>query len=46
MYAKASFPSSDNRVACILDLVHLDVCGPISHVLLSGHEYDVIFIDD
>jgi hypothetical protein len=29
-HAKATFPSSNHRSKEILDLVHLDVCGPMS----------------
>jgi hypothetical protein len=45
-YTKTPFQSSDNRAAGILDLIHSDVCGPMSHVSLSGYEYYVTFIDD
>jgi hypothetical protein len=45
-YTKTVFPSSDNRVAGILDLIHYDVCGPMSYVSLRGYEYYVTFIDD
>jgi hypothetical protein len=45
-YTKTSFPSSDHRGAHVLDLVHSDVCGPMSTVSLSGQEYYVSFIDD
>ena len=45
-YTKTSFPSSDNRATSILDLIHSDVCGPMSTVSLSGHKYYVSFIDD
>jgi hypothetical protein len=41
-----TFPSSDNRAQGILDLVHSDVCGPMSSPSLSGCLYYVIFIDD
>jgi transposase InsO family protein len=43
---KEAFPSSDNRAQGILDLVHYDVCGPMSSSSLSGCLYYVIFIDD
>jgi hypothetical protein len=43
---KKSFPSSDNRARGILDMFHLDVCGPMSSPSLSGCLYYVIFIDD
>jgi hypothetical protein len=45
-FAKASFPSSDTRSAGILDLVHTDVCGPMTRRSLSGCEYNLTFIDD
>jgi hypothetical protein len=41
-----SFPSSDNRAQGILDLVHFEVCGPMSSPSLNGCLYYVIFIDD
>jgi hypothetical protein len=43
---KKSFHSSDNRAQGILDLVHSDVCGPMSSPSLGGFLYYVIFIDD
>jgi hypothetical protein len=45
-YAKTTFPSSDNKVAGILDLIHTDVCGPMSSASLNGFLYYVTFIDD
>ena len=45
-YTKLPFPASDNRSTCILDLIHTDVSGRMSHVSLGGYEYYVIFIDD
>jgi transposase InsO family protein len=45
-YTKTTFPNSDNRTRGILDLVHPDLCGPMSSVSLSGYEYYVTFIDD
>jgi hypothetical protein len=45
-YTKTAFPSSDNRVAGILDLIHTDVCGPMSSASLTGFLYYVTFIDD
>jgi transposase InsO family protein len=44
--AKGYFPSSDNRSKGILDLVHSDVCGPMTVASLGGFLYYVIFIDD
>jgi len=45
-YTNTPFQRSDNRVTCIIDLIHYDVCGPMSHVSLSGNEYHVTFLDD
>ena len=45
-YANTAFPSSDNRAARTLDLVHFDLCGPMSTTSLKGYEYYVTFIDD
>ena len=45
-FAKASFPRSDTRSKGVLDLVHSDVCGPMSMKSLRGYEYYVTFIDD
>jgi hypothetical protein len=43
---KKTFSSSYNRAQGILDLVHSNVCGPMSCPSLSGCLYYVIFIDD
>jgi len=43
---KSSFPSSSRRSKGILDLVHSDICGPMSAQSLSGFLYYVLFIDD
>jgi hypothetical protein len=43
---KKTFPSSDNKAQGILDLVHSNVCGPMSSPSLSDCLYYVIFIDD
>jgi transposase InsO family protein len=43
---KKAFPRNDSRARGILDLVHSDVCGPMSSPPLSGCLYYVIFIDD
>jgi hypothetical protein len=37
-YTKTVFPSGDSRSTGILDLVHFDVCGPMSSVSLGGCE--------
>ena len=43
---KKSFSSSTSRAKEILELVHYDICGPMSCPSLSGFLYYVIFIDD
>jgi hypothetical protein len=43
---KKKFLSSDNRAQDILDLVHSNVCGPMSSPSLSDCLYYFIFIDD
>ena len=43
---KSPFPSSDNKAKGILDIVHSDVCGPMTATSLSGYVYYVSFIDD
>jgi hypothetical protein len=44
--AKAAFPSSESRSKGILDLIHSDVCGPMSVASVQGSSYYVTFIDD
>jgi hypothetical protein len=34
-YTKTAFPSSDSRSGSILDLIHSDICGPVSQVKKS-----------
>lgn len=43
---KKSFPSSDGKSKGILDLVHSDVCGPMTVASLGGFLYFTTFIDD
>jgi hypothetical protein len=45
-FTKASFPSNDTRSIGVPDLVHTDVCGPMSRVSLSGREYYLTFIHE
>ena len=45
-YTKTSFLSSDSKSVGVLDLIHYDLCGPISVVSLRGFEYYGTFIDD
>ena len=43
---KKPFPSSDSKAKGILDIIHSDVCGPMTATSLSGYVYYVSFIDD
>jgi hypothetical protein len=45
-FTKYVFLSSDNRLVGVLDLVHIDVCGPMSQASLSGCEYYITLIYD
>jgi hypothetical protein len=45
-FTKASFPNSDTRSARILNLVHTNMCEPITRKSLSGCEYYLTFIND
>ena len=42
---KKSFSRSKNISKGILDLIHFDICGPMSSPSLSGCLYYVLFID-
>ena len=42
---KKSFPHSIRRSKEILELIHFDICGPMSFPSLSGYLYYAIFID-
>jgi hypothetical protein len=43
---KGSFSSNDNRYKGILDLIHTDVCGPMTIFSLNEYLYYVLFIND
>lgn len=43
---KSTFHGSENRAKDILELIHFDLCGPMSIASLSGFWYYVTFIDD
>lgn len=43
---KRPFGSNASRPKEILDLIHSDVCGPMTPNLLGGQLYYVTFIDD
>ena len=42
---KKTFPSSEIKAKGILDIIHFDVCGPMSSNSLRGYVYYVSFID-
>ena len=44
-YTKTAFPSSDSRSEGVLELIHSDLCGPMSASLI-GYKYYVTSIDD
>ena len=43
---KDDFPSSESKSKGILDLIHSDVCGPMSVASMEGASYYVTFIDE
>ena len=43
---KNTFPRSKSKAKGILEIIHSDVCGPMSSSSLSGYAYYVSFIDD
>ena len=45
-YTKTAFSSSDSRSEGVLQLIHSDLCGPMSSASLTGYEYYITFIDD
>ena len=45
-HANIAFPSSGYRLRGILNMVHSNVCGPMSLALLTSNIYCVSFVDD
>ena len=45
-YTKTAFPSSDSRSEGVLQLIHSDLCDPMSSTSLTGYDYYITFIDD
>ena len=43
---KKSFPHSLSKTKDVLELVHSDLCGPMSTPSIGGFLYYMIFIDD
>jgi transposase InsO family protein len=45
-YAQRPFPPSEHKSKGVLDLIHSNVCGPMSMESVSGFRYFVLSIDD
>jgi hypothetical protein len=43
---KTPFAKSCKRLSDLLELVHSDVCDPISTISISGYEFFITFTDD
>ena len=43
---KKTFPSSESKAKKILEIIHSDVCGPMSSSSLNRYVYYVSFIDE
>jgi hypothetical protein len=43
---KAPFTGFPERASDLLELVHTDVCGPMSTIARGGFQYFITFIDD
>ena len=46
MNTKKTFPRNESKAKGILEIIHSDVCGPMSSKSLSGYSYYVSFIDE
>jgi Reverse transcriptase (RNA-dependent DNA polymerase)/Integrase core domain/GAG-pre-integrase domain len=44
--SRASFPHSDSKTGDVLELVHMDLCGPYQVESLGGAKYVATFLDD
>ena len=44
--AKAPFPGKGQRAKELLELIHTDVCGPMSHQARGGFSYFITFTND
>ena len=45
-HTKIDFPSSGTKLERVIDLIHSDLCGPMSSISLTGYEYYITFIND
>jgi hypothetical protein len=44
--SRTLFPKRDSKAGGVLELIHLDVCGPMPSSSISVYVYYVSFIDD
>jgi hypothetical protein len=45
-YVKSTFHEKENRALVIMEIVHIDMCGPFSVASTTKHKYYVIFFDE
>ena len=43
---KTSFKSKNYHYEEVLELVHIDLCGPIGTKIYSGEKFFILFVDD
>ena len=45
-HSRAPFSSSSYRALSVLELIHMDICGPISPHTVGGNRYFFLIVDD
>ena len=45
-HSRASFLSSSYRALSVLELIHMDICGPINPQTVGGKKYFFLIVDD
>ena len=45
-HSRTYFPSSAYRSLSVLELMHMDICGPISPQTVGGKRYFFLIVDD
>ena len=45
-HLKAPFSSSTHRASNVLELIHMDICGPVNPQTLGGKRYFFLVVDD
>ncbi|GIL96960.1 hypothetical protein Vretimale_2696, partial [Volvox reticuliferus] len=43
---RGPYPATGHKVAVLLGLIHLDVCGPMPEVSLGGTRHVTVLLDD